>query len=664
MFRSLVAVSLAFCSAFPADDITTLDQLCKQEPQRIARMFEALNLDYPGLEKVKVAVAAEDMPRACEALLEYYENAETASWLRKDALPNVGDARNAGADAILRREFTNYTITATVPLREDGGLDWNYNGPNNDPNWGGGVNRHHWAGQLIGAYFSSGNPVYVETYDRYLRDWIMFNDYPGKRAEGTWRGLETYMRGSNSLTAGFFALQDTPLLTPVTRILIISSIHNHGHYGRNFHAEGGNWLMMEMNGLATVALCWPEFKDSDAWFAYTLDTILPEMKSQVYPDGAHKELTSHYHQVAMYSFDTFTTFAKRAGKEIPDEFLQGIEGMNNYHAYSMRPSGYGALNNDSDLVYNRNSISTNAERFDRQDWLYSATNGEQGKRPEGPPSAAFPWAGQLIMRSDWDKDAHWGFFDFGPLGISRSHLHYDKLHFSASAYGRDILVDSGRYTYQDGLWRSYFKGSKSHNIILVDGAEQRNTLRQTVEPLNANYEITDKYDFAKGMFEGPFEGIEGDATHTRNVLYVRGKYWIVLDTIETDRARDIEALWHYHPDCSVVASGQSVVSNDTDKGNIRIVPSGNVQWNVDIIKGQETPEIQGWWSLKYNKKTPSPCAVYKTRIDGTTTFAWLILPAKGEVQKAEIEMSEAKENSVDVTVAFADGKPETHRLGR
>ena len=56
--------------------------------------------------------------------------------------------------------------------------------------------------------------------------------------------------------------------------------------------------------------------------------------------------------------------------------------------------------------------------------------------------------------------------------------------------------------------------------------------------------------------------------------------------------------------------------------------------------------------------------MYKTRIDGTTTFAWLILPAKGEVQKAEIEMSEAKENSVDVTVAFADGKPETHRLGR
>ena len=213
MFEGLIAVSLAFCSAFPADDITTLDQLCKQEPQRIARMFEALNLDYPGLGKVKATVTAEDMPRACEALLAYYKNAETASWLRKGAIPTAGDGRNAAADAILRREFTNYTITATVPLREDGGLDWNYNGPNNDPDWGGGVNRHHWAGQLIGAYFNMGYPVYVETFDRYLRDWIMFNDYPGKKEQGgTWRGLETY-----------WVFFDFALLASRVRICIMTS---------------------------------------------------------------------------------------------------------------------------------------------------------------------------------------------------------------------------------------------------------------------------------------------------------------------------------------------------------------------------------------------------------------------------------------------------------
>jgi hypothetical protein len=662
MLGNLFAVSLAFCAAFPADDITTLDQLCEQEPQRIARLFDALNLSYPGLEEVKDAVGANDLPRACEALLAYYKDAETSSWLRKDALPKKKGRHKAAADAIVRREFTNYTITATVPLREDGGLDWNYDGPNEDPEWGWGINRHFWAQKLIRAYLKTGNPVYAETYDRYVRDWLLFNDYPGKKTRGPWRGLETYMRVSNSLSIGFFALQDTPLLTPITRILILSSIPDHAHYGRNFHAKGGNWLAMEMNGLATAASCWPEFKEADAWFDYTMEKMLPEVRRQVYPDGAQKELTSHYHHVTRNNFDRFTTVAKRAGREIPDEFLQGIENMINYHAYSMRPSGYGVLNNDSDLVYNRDTILEEAERFDRQDWLYTATNGNKGKRPDGPPSAVFPWAGQLIMRENWNKDAHWAFFDFGPTGIA--HIHYDKLHLSVSAHGRDILVDSGRYTYLGGAWRSYFKGSKSHNIILVDGAEQRDTQRESIEALDSNYEITDEFDFAKGTYGGEFDGIEGNAQHKRSVLYVRNKYWIILDTIETDRPREITALWHYHPDCAVGADGQSVASNDPDKGNIRIVPSETIQWDVDVVKGQETPEIQGWWSVKYNKKEPSPCAVYKAKIDGTVTFAWLMLPAKGETPMGRIRISGADENSVDATVTFEDGNTETHTLRR
>src|SRR5690606_15235854 len=93
--------------------------------------------------------------------------------------------------------------------------------------------------------------------------------------------------------------------------------------------------------------------------------------------------------------------------------------------------------------------------------------------PPGAPSVVYPWAGQLVMRSGYDVDAHWAFFDIGPWGTG--HQHNDKLHLSVSAFGRDLLVDGGRFAYRGSLadkFRRYAVGSASHNVVLIDGNGQ------------------------------------------------------------------------------------------------------------------------------------------------------------------------------------------------
>ena len=61
---------------------------------------------------------------------------------------------------------------------------------------------------------------------------------------------------------------------------------------------------------------------------------------------------------------------------------------------------------------------------------YVNTNGEKGVPPSGPthstPSTAFDWAGQIVMRSGYDANATWIWFDNGPYGSS-GHAHRDKL---------------------------------------------------------------------------------------------------------------------------------------------------------------------------------------------------------------------------------------------
>ncbi len=634
-----------------ADGQDSLTRIVLDEPDRIVRLLEAIDTTRPELAEVRTAVNAERWVQACEALLRYYREAGNSAFPLKPEAPERVESAISVADAVLEDTFTFYDHTDTVPRNPDGGLQWDFTGPEGDKEWAWALNRHKHLNWLLTAYQMTGEAKYAAAWSDSVRDWVLQNPYAEPNENPlVWRGLETQFR-VRAWARGFYALQDEPAFTAEARILLLSSIPDHARYLRNFHKQTSNWIAMELNGLATAGVAWPEFRDAEAWVDYSVDRLTKELTAQVYPDGAQMELTAHYHRVTLVNFESLVDLLRHTQYTLPATFSETIESMWDYLAYTLRPNGYSPLNNDSDLDYNGPGLAQKAAALSRPDWAYVATNGTEGFEPDGLPSRAFPWAGQLIMRSGWDRDAHWAFFDAGPMGIG--HRHADKLHLSVSAYGRDILVDGGRYTYVGGKWRSYFTGSASHNVILIDGQGQRNHPFATDAPMEDHFVTTPDYDLGYGVFESGFGDVEGVVKHERLVYYKRGGYWIVVDRITTDRPRRITALWHYHPDCTVALEGQSAVSTDTDAGNVRIVPSSGTEWDVSLVAGQEEPEIQGWWSREYNHKAPSPAVVYDRTINGTETFAWLILPAKDVPPEATFE-TEVDGGLVDCAIAFAE----------
>ncbi len=640
--------------------VITAEDVCRDYPEKVTRLFDALDLERGELTSVKAAVEVKDWPNACKALLDYYRSSPWVDKMRVERIMPT-DQRDPGADMILNDNYTLYEVTAKVPRKSDGGLDWEYNGPSGDKEWGWGLNRQLWMKTLLTAYSGTGNLIYITALDNLLRDWVTSNPYPAeKNNTPQWRGLEVFMRVANAWPEVFYGLQEFPEFTPAARLLMLSSIPDHAHYNRNFHSERGNWITMELRGLASAAVYWPEFKDANAWFDHAAKRITPELTNQVYPDGTQKELTSSYHRVALYSFDKFRKLAESSGCTLPEVFTSCVERMWNYVAYTMNPAGYGPLNNDSDLDFVSAEVLTQASIFNRSDWMYIAANGAQGERPADPPSIVFPWAGQVVMRSGWDADAQWAFFDAGPLGIG--HWHLDKLHLSVTAYGRDILVDSGRFTYQAGPWRSYFTGSGSHNVILVDGHNQKTCEMESKAPMCGSFALKPEYDIVRGIFDSGYEDVKGNVTHERTVLYVRNGYWLVLDRIITDRPHEITALWHFHPSCTVVADGLAVASIDEGQGNVRVMPSSGIDWKQEIVKGRESPTLQGWWSRTYNIKEPSACAIYTAPITGPVTFAWLIKPAKGTVPKGVVILEESEDTFVKIRVEISEQPSRTWRI--
>ncbi len=637
--------------ALSSTNETTIEWVCTTYPERVAGLLQKLDLDRLGLEKVKQAVEKKDYAKACRALLAYYRTSSSGQWLRWTDIPDPSEKRDEQADAILNDTFTFYGQTGHAPRRADGGLAWGHRGPSNDIEWKFALNRHFHIQSLLAAYRRTGHHPYAERIDADLRDWIRFSlPYPARRHGGIWRGLETSFR-AKAWASVFYGLQHDDTLPPAARLLLLSSLPEHAHYLRHFHGSL-NWMIMELSALGMIAAAWPEFKESPNWLEYATSRMTRELQAQVYPDGVHNELTSHYHWVALNNFGQFSDICRGAGIPLPDAYVTGLERMWHYLAAAMRPSGYGPLNNDSDLDYNRDRVLAAAKTYNRPDWTYIASNGTQGERPDYGPSVMFPWAGQLIIRSGWSADALWAFFDLGPWGTG--HQHNDKLHLSLSAYGRDLLVDSGRFVYtgKDAAFRrQYAITSHAHNLIIVDGKGQRPGERLAQRPIaDIDYSTSPELTFARGMCNH-FEA-DGKTVHTRVVVYLDEDLIVVADRIETDRARKLETLWHWHPGCTVKIDGETIVSTDIDAGNLRIVPLAGFQWDAKLVQGQKKPRLQGWYSPRYNIWETNPTAVLTADIVGTTAFVWLLHAAHGVVGKIVGEILENNETGVRVRIGM------------
>jgi hypothetical protein len=63
--------------------------------------------------------------------------------------------------------------------------------------------------------------------------------------------------------------------------------------------------------------------------------------------------------------------------------------------------------------------------------------------------------------------------------------------------------------------------------------------------------------------------------------------------------------------------------------------------------------VQGWYSPSYDEKVPAPTAVFRTDIPGTTTFAWVLVPARGEVSKVDARVISSRAERIEMRVQIA-----------
>jgi hypothetical protein len=513
------------------------------------------------------------------------------------------------------------------------------------------------------AYWATGQERYAKEWIAQMRDWVEDNPYllfGTGNSTLTWRTIEAGIRTSGPWPDCLNYFLGSPSLTPDDLVIFTKSWIEHAHHLMritvDYPSHGGNWVTMECNGLGHLGILLPECKDAPLWLKPAVDRLLAELDRQVYPDGAQKELTTGYHQVALHNFMGLYRIAEQNEIALPKEYLARIERLYEYNLKAMTPEKRLPPLNDARYTHVGKSLQEGAELFDRADFQWAATGGIDGTAPDYT-SVTFPYAGQYVMRSGWDSDDCYLLFESGPFGIG--HQHEDKLSLFAYGLGRVLLTEAGTYSYDRSQFRRYVLGTWAHNTVLVDGNQQhRSGLRETYEtdePLDNLWVHNGVFDAADGVYQSGYGRTRDTSVmHERTVIFVRPDYWVVLDRLHTTTKHTYDILWHLNNDAAE-QDRKTKVAWGTDAGvaNLMVTPvtTGNVELDLEIVKGRQEP-VLGF--APASTKEPIPVLDYRATVLGPATFGWILTPYRTD--KPTLTTTLAHEsNGTRVTVSHERG---------
>ena len=187
---------ICFCALFAFsgcadddDDLLTggnvdIDLLPDAKPNDVVdpQVFEAINLNYPGLEKVKEFYEAGEHYYAANALLEYYRTRTNVTNPNLSLINvTISEAEQAKADYALvdyRFHVNNFyedkETLKPYSVKQDGGINWEYSPKDASDEYQKQLHRHQWFIPQAKAYRVSGDEKYIQSWIEVYKNCLLY----------------------------------------------------------------------------------------------------------------------------------------------------------------------------------------------------------------------------------------------------------------------------------------------------------------------------------------------------------------------------------------------------------------------------------------------------------------------------------------------------------
>ena len=487
------------------------------------------------------------------------------------------------------------------------------------------LNTQRCIGNHVACYIKTGDERYARDAARLLWSWYNHCPIPNyKHPLGPWRTLEVGGRVWYTWMDMIGWLGQTAAFDEATHSMLARSRYEHMRYLMAFCGGPNNWYQVEACGMAVCALYSPELKDSDVYLRVALRRLKWINSFAYFDDGFQFELSHGYHMFPTNALFALARAAKARGVTLPRDFMALDEKANEMYLFSAQPDHLLPTFNDSNTHPTDPSptLRVAAEVFGRDDLLWGGTYGKQGTPPDHA-SHAWPSAGYYVMRDRWGEDGQHFFFDGAPWGAS--HQHEDKLSFTLYSHGRLLIGDPNIYSYSPTELTHYFKASRGHNVVMVDGRGQARRYlgqRAWLKTQGRNEWVSRPgFDFVsseymEGYAPDPYPAVNDPSqvdmniSQRRAIFYVKPGYWILCDLLrgQDKKAHVLEQIFHIAPLFAldtdvplrageVSATPVEIVMTNPGVANIAILPADTRGVSVRAQKGETSPAV-GWFGVE------------------------------------------------------------------
>ncbi|MDC0557247.1 heparinase II/III family protein [Candidatus Poseidoniaceae archaeon] len=415
----------------------------------------------------------------------------------------------------------------------------------------------------------------------------------------------------------------------------------------SYLVEESNFQKNSNHGYTQAAALWiavtneKNLNDRHGRFLLTIERLQYMMETIIGSDGVMIENTPYYHLYILNKVGDIYNWGKENSVLIPSIMEQRLPLMVDYALRSVYPDGKIPLLGAAIPGTNLKSQKWGDFENDYPELEWAISEGKRGTQPSLLESY-FPSAGQTTWRSSWNSSSantsHL-LFDVGDYRTDHSDL--DALTLTWWA-GREIIIDSGLYSYEDSSIRDYFHGTSAHNTLVVDNLDQIEggtfgTISETIGS-NLPYHLSFSAHSLNDVWIG------------RTVLAIGNHTLVVIDHAEDNSVHDFELNWHLSHDLSLIGSeeGLDIMEGDERIGYAEIV--SNQILNQNIWNGSDEP-FRGWTIDGYEILRPT--TNWEIESDDTNEFQTITVFSLSD-ERPIIDLVDSDSDQIQLSVEFTD----------
>jgi len=493
------------------------------------------------------------------------------------------------------------------------------------------------------AYASDCNAAY-EKFKSLTQDWIKRNKIG--QSEG-WEAYPASLRMVNWIFAFHIFAREIES-DPEFHEQLLRCLFKHALFlERNLEYHiCGNHLIKNSKALTFAGLFF-EGRDADRWYKKGTSLLWKELQEQISFDGGHFERSPMYHLIVLQDYLESFLLLRDNNCDSPPYVVDKIKSMLDFLVKILQPDGEIPLLNDSavGIAANPQTLLAIGNALFGQFW----TDSKQA-------SFALDSSGYYVMRDK--SDEKYLVVDCGKIcpDYLPPHAHADTLSYELSLGNKRIIVDSGVYEYTPGKWRDFYRSTRAHNTVVVDGLNQSDVwtsfrVARRANPLDVKWIVKENITFFEGGHDGYLKQM--GVLHHRKIFFVDNSFWLIFDELSGTGEHTVDEYIHFHPKIEL-SIGDVIVSYKNERRLLDIIPFG--QPEVKIIQG-ELEAIQGWYSEEFGLKEPNPVLQFRHEASLPLCIGYALFPMPVDefsIDKIESRQLKLKLNNIRYSVELSD----------